>query len=411
MLNLIKKKEKQPDLSSLKNIEIKHLENVINSEISPFCSYIQQSQDIENLITFAENLKSNYQYFVVIGIGGSSNGNRALVEISHTKNIFFLENVDPVEFEQVWLQVKPVLKSTAILSISKSGGTIEVMHNFNHLVHQANIEGIDLIQNSFFITEKNNGALHQFALKNNRPVVEVPKAIGGRFSVLTSVGLIVAHLCHLNVSDVLKGAKNAINNKKLNNELCQLFLSSTHKNYPIIYFWFYNSYFRWFGVWLQQLWAESLGKTNTLDGLEAPHTPVPVITIGSCDQHSILQQVIDGPRNKKICFFKFKSKEVGQNDKVHSLFPEIQFMDQHKYSDLLNLQAEATYQSLLHKGHDAYMIEVDDDSITTSEMMGYLFMTFQIVVATLGHELNINPFDQPGVELGKQLTLKMLNEK
>ena len=364
--------------------------------------YFKQSEEL------SLNLRKNYSQFVVIGVGGSSMGSRAIADISGAENLLFLDNVDSSEFAAVWSKISKQLDKTAFIVVSKSGSTIEILWNYSQLENLAQTHfKKSLIQNSFFISELQKNPLSDFARKHERPLLEVPVKVGGRFSVLTPVGLVIAGICGLDVWKMKEGAKEALENKALVMQVCELFQKSFTRKENISLFWFYNSSFRWFGSWLQQLWAESLGKATDRNGKPAPGFSTPVIAIGSGDQHSILQQVAHGPKDKFVCFFNFSSVE-NSNLKVHNvLFDEIKFMQGRSYGELIACQSKATCEALKQNGVSSELFTVEDSD--KSKSLGYLFMFFQLVVATLGEQENVNAFDQPGVALGKEITLKMLN--
>ena len=356
----------------------------------------------------ALDLTKKYDQFVIIGIGGSSMGARAIAEISHSKNIHFLDNVDAIEFENVWASVKTNLKKTAFVVVSKSGSTIEILWNYSLIENLMTASGLDLIGQSYFITEKVDNPLAALAKKHHRPHLEIPVDVGGRFSVLTPVGLLIAGLCGLSISDMKTGAAEAVKNKEAIVEACDLYLQSFKRNEIITLFWFYHSNYRWFGGWLQQLWAESLGKKTNRLGQKAPDFSTPMSAIGACDQHSILQQVAHGTKNKFVSFFSFSSAEKSQHTVQSNVFNEIQFMNNRPYGDLIHNQALATEKALFQNDVSTAFFHIDDTN--KSRTLGYLFMYFQLIVGTLGEHENINAFDQPGVTLGKDLTIELLKK-
>lgn len=351
-------------------------------------------------------LVAKYTHFVLIGIGGSSMGARCITELSGKTNVHFLDNVDSAEFTTIWNSVKPHLAKTAFICISKSGSTIEILWNYSQLENLAKAQKCDIIQQSYFISELTPNPLANFARTHNRPLLEVPIDIGGRFSVLSPVGLVIAEICGLDSKQMQIGAAAALEEKFKIASICDSFLNSFKRDENITLFWFYNSSFRWFGSWLQQLWAESLGKKTDRNGKPAPGFSTPMIAIGSCDQHSILQQVAHGPKNKFVCFFNFNSVENSGATVPSVLFDEIKFMQSRNYGELIACQSKATYEALKQNGVSCEFFTVDDSN--KAQSLGYLFMFFQLVVATLGEHENINAFDQPGVTLGKEITLKML---
>lgn len=394
----------QSDISQF----LKPLKTVL-SDTSP--STFHRVTEDDSLFTLSEELSEflmkNYSHFVVIGVGGSSTGARAIAEIAMTDNIYFLDNVDSFYFSAIWNKISNHFERTAFIVISKSGSTIEILWNYSQLENLSqNQFKKSIIQQSFFISETTSNPLSNFAKNNQRPLLEIPQKVGGRFSVLTPAGLVIARLCGLNLSQLRNGAAHALHEKTLITQFCDLFQKSFEREENITLFWFYNSNYRWFGCWLQQLWAESLGKKTDRDGKPAAKFSTPVIAIGSSDQHSNLQQVIHGPKDKFVCMFDFKSVQQSSFSVKHVLFKEIDFMQGRSYGELIMSQSKGTYEALKENSVSCELFKVDDTDKAYS--LGFLFMFFQLIVATLGEYNNINAFDQPGVALGKEISVKML---
>ncbi|WP_409480057.1 glucose-6-phosphate isomerase [Pseudobdellovibrio sp. HCB154] len=386
----------------------KALDTVLSDQSpSTFHKVTDDDHFFEQSEKLSQHLKDNYTHFVLIGVGGSSMGSRAIAEMAVKENLFFLDNVDSFEFATIWNKVSKNLEKTAFIVVSKSGSTIEILWNYSQLEELAQQQfNNSIVNQSYFISELLSNPLSDFAKKHQRPLLEIPVKVGGRFSVLTPVGLVAAGICGINISELRKGARMALADKNLVTQFCVLFQNSFKREENISLFWFYSSNYRWFGCWIQQLWAESLGKKLDRSGNPAPSFSTPVIAIGSCDQHSILQQVAHGPKDKFVCIFDFKSVQTSKFKVDNILFKEIDFMKGRKYGDLITSQSKATFEALKQNGVSCELFNVDDTNKDKS--LGYLFMFFQLVVATLGEYNNINAFDQPGVALGKEISVKML---
>lgn len=404
MLNLqtYKKISTTTDCTELK----KTIHTVLTSKKIGFLDLPHRTELWTQSETMGSEIKKNYDHLIVVGIGGSSMGPRALAEFSGSTAISFLDNVDPAETEQVLQKIQSNLK-LAWLFISKSGSTIEVLWSIE-LIQQRYFElGKSLWPNTFFITELTDNSLHHLSKKQNRPCLEVPLDVGGRFSVLSPVGLVVAAFLNLNLNEIKSGALMALADEKNMNILCEQFLSSFDRHEIMTLFWFYSSKLRWFGGWLQQLWAESLGKKTDRNEQPAFAFSTPMTAIGACDQHSILQQVTDGPKNKFVCIFRFKNLDThtSSNNLFNSIitepiFSETKSMQGKCFGDLLKAEALATQKALDQSNVSTLLCEFDE---LTPKTLGYLFMSFQIVVSVLAEVKNINAFDQPGVQLGKKL--------
>ena len=382
------------------------LQNLLQNKSVGFTQIPQRSELFESSAKLAATIKKDFSQVLVVGIGGSSMGSRAVAEISGAEHIYFLDNVDSVELMRLWKKLAIDLKKTAFLFVSKSGSTIEILWNYSTLEMLAREIGADLSAQSFFISEDNGNPIATLAREKGRPLLSVPADIGGRFSVLTPVGLVVAALAGMDLQAIQTGAAAALADQSAVTAACSHYLESFKRREVITLFWFYNSAYRWFGQWVQQLWAESLGKKDDLNGKPAPGFSTPMTAIGACDQHSVLQQVAHGSKNKFVCFFNFKSVENSSLKMKSFSFGGHDFALGKNYGALIASQEQATRDALKQTGVSTVSHSVNDEN--ASYTLGYLFMYFQLVVAVLGLHENINPFDQPGVLLGKELALKKL---
>lgn len=354
----------------------------------------------------AEEILKNFDHLVLIGIGGSSMGARALTELSGSTQISFLDNVDSIETERILNRIH--LEKTAWLVISKTGSTIEVLWTLERVAqHYQNLKK-EFWQNTFYITEKTDNPLFRLSEKHKRPILPIPLNVGGRFSVLSPVGLVVAAYLKMNLLDLFKGAHLALEDKKNLNTSVQHYLASFKRNENISVFWFYNSNMRWFGCWLQQLWAESLGKNTTKHNKPAPEFSSPMISIGSCDQHSILQQIMEGPKNKFVSFFRFQNVETSSHIITETHFKETEILKNQQFGALIKAESLATEQALRTNGISTMTYELSGND---EQNLGYLFMFFQLIIATIGEISDIDAFNQPSVALSKKLTLDILARK
>jgi glucose-6-phosphate isomerase len=173
------------------------------------------------------------------------------------------------------------------------------------------------------------------------------------------------------------------------------------------YFLSYCDDLKFWGQWLQQLWAESLGKKVTHSMLPAPAMSVPYACRGATDQHSVLQQISEGTQQKMVCFLRVKESEnfgPTLNEQV-LLLKEDQLRGKN-LGQLLSAEASAIQQALNEAGVATLTLQTKE---LDEESLGYLLMTFQLTVATLGLMNNLDPFNQPGVERGKVLTRLILS--
>ena len=250
----------------------------------------------------------------------------------------------------------------------------------------------------------------RWARKEGVPSLEIPKDVGGRFSVLTPVGILPAAFYGLDVSALREGAAWALNQDDLIAQLTAQSLLSFKRDEWVTLFWAYADGLRDFGLWTQQLWAESLGKAKNRKGGEAPRASTPIPAIGSSDQHSILQQVMEGARDKFLWFLRVEASETNSTEGgvtlERNLFDCQALMNGKTMGDLFGAMASATQSALEKQG-------VQSLTLTTQELnersIGALFMILELVIGALGEALDINAFDQPGVEAGKILARKILS--
>ncbi len=350
--------------------------------------------------SFAEGkrLREQYKYLVVVGVGGSSLGAKVIADAYHSQNLIFIDNVDAQEWS--WLSQKIELHQTAWLFISKSGNTIETLCTLEFALQLYQQNSLDFHSRCSVITELKSSSLYDWAQSHHISICEVPVNIGGRFSVLSPVGMVPAAFLGLNLDQFRRGAELALTDQKMIAELMSQVLASFQREEWITLFWPYCSRIRSFGLWYQQLWAESLAKKVNRLGLPAPRVSTPMLAIGTTDQHSLLQQVAEGNRDKFILFLRVLSSQDGEKlEQTH--FKETKMLLSASQGELLKNALSATEESLSQRGISTMVLSINDINELS---LGYLFMFFELLIAGLGETLNINAFDQPGVELGKVLT-------
>jgi glucose-6-phosphate isomerase len=380
---------------------------VIQQKQGGLTALFQQLSEFKNTQNFDPHLVASDRVYVLIGIGGSSLGVRVLSEIFGIKNFFFLDNVDAFEFEE-FLKDKERLKKCVWIFTSKSGRTVETLATLEYLNEVLNKEGIQLSKNSMVITENKPSDLFQWAVDNYVPIYEIPLTVGGRFSVLSSVGLVPALLMGLDLTAFEAGAAKALQDRQIITQLAAQYLESFERQEWLSILWCYSSRLKSFGMWWQQLWSESLAKSVSKTGGSAPRVSTPIPLVGATDQHSVLQQIMEGAKDKFVLFLRVKEAEQGKLTLSSPQFKETKELKARPIGHLLAAEAEAIQIALSEvKVHNAtLMIEKFNE-----ENVGRLFMMFQLLVMTMGEILNINTFDQPGVEHGKILAKKILNQQ
>ncbi|MGZ3772373.1 MAG: glucose-6-phosphate isomerase [Pseudobdellovibrionaceae bacterium] len=360
----------------------------------------QQSYEI------GRQFNHRFKKLVVVGLGGSSLGTRVIAEVFRSKNLFFIDNVDALEFETL-VEDLGDLRQVGWAFISKSGTTIESLCTLEFLDQLYKQENLVLASQSLVISENKENTLTQWAKTNGIPTCEIPVDVGGRFSVLSPVGMMPAAYLGLDLEKIRLGARKALLETDVIAQTMAQVAQSYQREEWITLLWFYNSRLKNFGAWYQQLWAESLGKKVDRKGKAAPRASTPMSAVGASDQHSILQQVMEGTRDKFVIFFRAEDAEGGSQKLHKAQFKETMDLEGRTMGELLRAEALATQEALTQNEVSTMTLKT---KVLDEETLGYMFMFWQLVVAGLGEYLQIDAFDQPGVELGKRLAKQKLKK-
>ena len=338
---------------------------------------------------------TDYEEVVIIGIGGSSLGAKAVYEMTKNKypvkKMIFLENPDPIDLQSKFSQIKKPL----FFVVSKSGKTIETISIFKKVIKHFNLQPKS--ENLKIITDSNS-PLENFANEWDLEVFNIPRNVGGRFSVLSAVGMVPLKAAGLDILEILDGAKkfrDGFFSKKETHLLKKAsFYARNYKIYPVNVLFAYATILRAFKEWFVQLFGESLGK----NGKEI----MPVGHIGSIDQHSFLQLLMEGMGHKTITFFKIENFEVNMTvpDLKLPYLESNDFINGKKFEELINKECEATKEALLAKEYPIDEIIMDK---FTLENMGELIMYYEMLTSAIGALLEVNTYNQPGVEIGKTI--------
>ncbi len=368
---------------------------------------------------------------VVLGIGGSGLGAIALRdallgpywnersddERDHFPRLHVVDNPDPFTFGRLLERLDPA--RTLFNVVSKSGSTAETMAQY--LVARERVErvvGEDKARGHFlFTTDPGRGALRQIADAEGIPTLPVPENVGGRFSVLSPVGLLPAAICGVDIDALLAGAGD-METRCRAPELAAnpagvlavlLHALDREAGRRIHVFMPYADRLRSSALWFQQLWAESLGKARDLAGTPVFTGPTPVASAGATDQHSLLQLLIEGPQDKVVLFVGLE--DVGADMAIprrHTEIASLSYLGGHTLGELLNAERRATAEALRRGGRPnaTFMLPTLD-----ARGMGELFMLLQVATVVAGALYGVDPLDQPGVELGKTLTYGLMGRE
>jgi glucose-6-phosphate isomerase len=392
----------------------KKFQNILKIVLADNTKGYHQLPMRENLwsscIEMSDKFRKNFDVLVVLGIGGSALGGRTIYEALCSKvdrEVHFWDTIDPEFIDHELSKLKPSLNRVGWVLISKSGNTIETLTQADYVNQFYQKHNINWLNKVLVITEPRDNPLSLFATKHQLPTLEIPMDVGGRFSVLSPVGMFPAAFLGLNLHEFKSGALNALSASQSIVELAAQSQQSFSHNEWITVFWAYSSLLKSFGFWMQQLWAESLAKKHDRNNKSAPRASTPISCVGPTDQHSILQQFSEGAKDKLIVFLRCDTTESSGEIIQSSLFNNIFNMSGKKLGHLLLAEASATRQALVQDGVPTLTLEIPNISEKT---LGFLFMYFELVVACLGESMDINTFDQPGVELGKKIAKDLLTK-
>jgi glucose-6-phosphate isomerase len=395
-----------------------------------FYKLIDQGDTVREIKTFAEGLGQAHDHVLVLGIGGSALGARSLLaalrrpawnELDDEAREFFprltvLDNIDPTTVAAALQRIDP--RRVLVNVISKSGGTAETMAQY--LIVREWLEdalGDAVHRHLVFTTDPDRGALREIATRDGIATLSVPPDVGGRFSVLSPVGLLPAALVGIDIEALLGGARRAVERAEADDLLknpaalyaALHWAADTDLGARIDVLMPYTDRLREFAEWYRQLWAESLGKRVDRAGREVHTGPTPVAAIGATDQHSQVQLFMEGPFDKVITFAVVD--DLGDDVRIPPppddvpgvlpLPPDLSYLTGHTLGELLRAEYEATATALAQRGRMNCTLRFPDLS---AETFGEAVMFFQIATGYAGVWYGVDPFDQPGVELGKKLT-------
>jgi glucose-6-phosphate isomerase len=373
---------------------------------------------------FAEAARGRWSDVVVLGIGGSALGPIALRTALRPfgwnsltdagrgglPRLHVLDNVDP-DTILATLEALP-LERTLFLVTSKSGGTAETMAQYL-LVRGALDErfGARATEHLVFVTDPEKGSLRPIARAQNVAALDIPANVGGRFSVLSPVGLLPAALVGVDVAALLAGAEE-MRQRCASAELganpagafaVLQWLAHTRHGRGIHVLMPYADPLRDFAAWFVQLWAESLGKIQP-GGESVGPTPVPAL--GATDQHSQVQLFMEGPADKTVTFLAVAGREGrAPIPALHGDVPDLAYLGGHTLGELLEIERRATASALAARGRPNMTLTLD---AVDAAHVGGLIMLLEIATAYAGELYGVNAFDQPGVELGKRFTYGMM---
>ena len=381
-----------------------------------------QTRQAKKLQALAKSWRGRYDNFVVVGIGGSALGNIALQTALRHPNwnllsseqrkgwlkVFVPDNVDPTLVAGL-LDTLDVRK-TVFNVVSKSGTTAECLANY--FIFKSALEKkvgkARAAKQIVFTTDPDKGYLREAGRKEGILTLDIPPNVGGRFSVLSSVGLLSAAAAGIDIAGLLAGARKM-------RERCET--TDMGRNPAALYAWThklfyqngrrihvmipYSNELKDMADWFRQLWAESLGKTLDRKGRKVLVGPTPVKALGATDQHSQVQLYIEGPQDKLITFLSVG--KFGGDVRIPSY--DGHYLSGKTLGALLKAEERATRAALTKAGRPNLTVSIPNVSPGS---VGELIFLFELATAYSGEFFDLNAYDQPGVEEGKVLTYALM---
>ncbi|MEW6409500.1 MAG: glucose-6-phosphate isomerase [Nitrospirota bacterium] len=380
-------------------------------------------QDIKGIMSLSDEITSEFDNLLVLGIGGSALGPIALISalchpfhnmlsrerrMGHSR-VFVYDNVDPDAFLGL-LEVID-LSRTAVNVVTKSGNTVETLAAF--LIIRERLRetvGKRYQRHIIVTTDPEKGSLRKIAEDEGYRTLSIPEKVVGRFSVLTPVGLFPASVAGIDIEELLNGAAlmdkrcqelEAWRNPAQMTALLQ-YVTERKKGKKVTVMMPYSAALKDIADWFRQLWAESLGKRYDLSGKEVYTGQTTVKGLGVTDQHSQLQLYMEGPNDKTIVFLKVERfTEPMEIPVAFQDMNDVSYICGHSLSELINAEQRATEIALTKVKRPNMRIDMPELSPFT---VGQLLYMLEVQTIYAGGLYNINPFDQPGVEEGKKLT-------
>lgn len=367
---------------------------------------------IDESVEFMDGCCEDILDIIIVGVGGSSLGTKAISTMLKPKKsapkLHFLDNLDPSLIHKVFKKIN--IKKSLFFVVSKSGTTLETISIFKVILQklQKQVSSSKLYDNIAIITDPNS-SLEKYAKKHGIKYFHIPKNVGGRFSVFSAASLVPLTICGYDTKTLLEGAKACKNHyltKQDDTILQKAYKYAIHHEASINVLFSYSSVFREFNEWYIQLWGESLGKKLGFSRVGL----TPIGLIGSSDQHSFLQLIMEGVKDKSVTFLKVKKakKDITIPNIELDFIHDASLTSNLSMQKILNMQCSATMKSVQNEGILTDIIEIDK---VDAWHVGYLMYYYMLLTSTCGIMLGINTYNQPGVEVGKNILKAMLKVK
>jgi len=389
------------------------------------------TETVDEVLQLAASFRDSCDDFVLLGIGGSALGGKALFHaLCHPlrnilpkqdrggiPRIFFLDNIDPVTIKSVLDFIDP--ERTVFNVITKSGSTVETVSQFL-IVRQllADKLGKQSVGEHLVVTTgAGENRLRDIAGEEGYPLFSIQENVAGRFSVFSPVGLFPAAMSGIDIKELLAGARYA-DERCRTDRLWQnpaylsgalYYLADVGKGLNINVIMPYSDALLQVAYWFRQLWAEGLGKAETVSGKRVNVGQTPVVALGTTDQHSQLQLYTEGPFNKMVTFLQVEKysgtvpipPQPEQED-------EYSYLGGHSLEELIRVEARATQLALTEAGRSNMSLIIPE---INAFIVGQLLFMLEVQTVFTAGLYDINPMDQPGVEASKRYIYGMMGRR
>jgi glucose-6-phosphate isomerase len=394
-----------------------------------FFGLLEADELTDRIREFAEGPGQAFENIVVLGIGGSALGTTALLHAlrgtdwnerddearDHFPRLYVLDNVDPATVAALLARID--VRRTLFNVVSKSGTTAETMAQFlivRERLQQAIPDDDGYRRHLLFTTDPERGVLRDIARAESIATLPIPPSVGGRFSVLSAVGLLPAALVGIDVRALLDGARamdRRCDTAELASNPAAVFaalqwLADVEAGAPIHVMMPYSDRLYSVADWFRQLWAESLGKRRDRAGNDVFVGPTPVKALGATDQHSQVQLYMEGPFDKTVTFLDLAERDGDvMIPRLYADVDALGYLGGRTLGELIDAERRATAAALAEQGRMNMTLTLPR---LDERALGQVLMMLQIATVYAAALYDIDPLDQPGVELGKQLTYGLM---
>ena len=361
---------------------------------------------------------AKFEQTVILGIGGSALGARTIRDAlapQFSSKLIVLDNIDPDTLVRTRDALDP--EKTAFLVVSKSGSTAETAAQFLFFHDWLQSAGVDPSDSMVILTDPKQGPLRALVKSDGYSSLEIPPRVGGRFSVLTPVGLLPAAILGIEPEGLLRGGRAIWKAVRDNDEhplldwVVRHALRGELSEQRIQVLMSYVDRMSTFGDWFAQLWGESLGKKRDRSGTVVHRGSTPLPAVGATDQHSLVQLFSEGPDDKQFLILGLdaSSEATAPLPSDHAkLADDFRYLAGHSIDALFEAERIGTGQALETSGRPVSRIQIER---LDAQTLGALFVFFELATVLTAELLEVDPYDQPGVEAGKWIAFARMGRE